>query len=119
MIGGFEYALAAGASRASADLVWHVSRVDDPLLLCGTPAGRPVVLQPVRPRRVHQLCLDRMFRDSQPPQLECGACPACGGQAPVVDGRIQSHGEWQMTGSGLVESGAACVGVNMRPGGRS
>jgi hypothetical protein len=85
--------------------------------LCGLRARFVPVLQPTDPPVVHGQCLAVLARN--PPQPEPGRalCPACHGDAPVIAGRIGSHGRVIVDGGGRpAGTGEPCVGVDLRAG---
>jgi hypothetical protein len=114
VIDGYEYGFAQGE-----DTVWCIRReAGGSRMLCGRKVGFVPVVQPEHPTHVHRACLEAMYGSVKQREAtnRYGTCPACGGDAPVVDGRIQPHGAWRVNGEAY-ESDEACLGVNMRPRG--
>jgi hypothetical protein len=99
------------------DTVMCIRREGRRNFLCGQRTAFVPALQPTDPATVHGQCLAVLA--ANPPQPEQGRalCPACHGDAPVVAGRIGSHGRVIVDGGGRpAGTGGPCVGVNLRAG---
>jgi hypothetical protein len=117
LIRDFEYGYAKGE-----DTMWCIRRSGvQARMLCGRDVGFVPVVQPEHPRLVHRECLEVMYgsvqdRSGRPGfQVTYVTCPACEGEAPVFEGRIQSHGIWRVGAEGEpYQSEIPCMGVNLR-----
>ena len=114
MIDGFSYCYPGDEQR-----VWCITRDGARRTLCGQRVGFTPVVQPEHPTEVHRDCLEAMYWRAKPQpaaaRMEYAQCPACQGDAPVFEGRIQAHGAWVRSAIGQrYQSEQACLGVNMR-----
>jgi len=116
MIPGFQYGFAKGQ-----DSMWCIHRVGaKATMLCGRRIGHIPTPQPAaRPTNVHQECVEAMYArgEQEVPSDEpgFGTCPACEGDAAVVDGLIDRHGEWRVGAAGPFVSPVRCPGEGLRP----
>jgi hypothetical protein len=83
--------------------------------LCGLRKAFVPAVQPTDPATVHGQCLAVLAKNPPQPAPGRAVCPLCGGDAPVVADRIQSHGRVIVDADGAPQVTAdVCLGVNLR-----